>query len=83
MELLIEELREKYQVLDNAIQNSDRVNFEECYYMLDSLCEAILLNSENYKSDIPDDMRFVRGLMSTNEAKKYLNKKRRACGLLL
>lgn len=83
MKLMIEGLREKYAILDEAIQNSD-CNHEMSYYALDSLCENIILSNiiRNISNeainfyDVVDkiihDKRFVRGEMDKEEAKKYL-----------
>lgn len=42
MKLIVEEIKEMYAVLDNAIQNSDHTDFEQCYSALDELCERAL-----------------------------------------
>lgn len=80
VKLLIEELREKYAILDEAIQNSDS-NHENSYYALDSIFEYILtinINDKNIRltTDKVDQfiagMRFIRGEMKEEEAKQYL-----------
>ena len=38
IKLLVEEIKEIYAVLDNAIQNSDHTDFEQCYSALAELC---------------------------------------------
>lgn len=82
MKLFVEELKDMYAVLDNAIQNSDRTDFEQCYLALDGLCEHALCGSDRYKvvTFVPDqiemlkrDMNYVQGLMSKEEEKAYLD----------
>lgn len=82
MKLFVEELKDMYAVLDNAIQNSDRTDFEQCYLALGGLCEHALCGSDRYKvvTFVPDqiemlkrDMNYVQGLMSKEEEKAYLD----------
>lgn len=46
--LFVEYLKEKYAVLDNAIQNSDHTDFDQCYRALDELCLHAMLYTEKY-----------------------------------
>lgn len=80
--LLVEYLKELYAVLDNAIQNSDHTDFDQCYCALDDLCLLAMFDAEKYKSVtyFPDimniydrDMKYVRGQMSKEEEKAYLD----------
>lgn len=82
MKLFVEELKEMYAVLDNAIQNSDHTDFEQCYWALGELCEYALCGSGRYEvvTFAPDliemfkrDMKYVQGLMSKEEEKAYLD----------
>lgn len=82
MKLFVEELKDMYAVLDDAIQNSDHTDFEQCYSALDELCERALCGLDKYKrvASVPDriemfkrDMNYVQGLMSKEEEKAYLD----------
>lgn len=83
MKLLVEEIKEMYAVLDNAIQNSDHTDFEQCYSALDELCErALCCCLDKYKgaASVHDriemfkrDMKYVQGLMGKEEEKAYLD----------
>ena len=81
MKLFVEELKDMYAVLDNAIQNSDHTDFEQCYSALAELCERALCGLYKYKgvASVHDriemfkrDMNYVQGLMSKEEEKAYL-----------
>lgn len=81
MKLIVEEIKEMYAVLDNAIQNSDHTDFEQCYSALAELCERALCGLDKYKgvASVPDlikmlkrDMKYVQGLMGKEEEKAYL-----------
>lgn len=81
MKLFVEELKDMYAVLDNAIQNSDHTDFEQCYSVLDELCKRALCGLDRYKgvtskSDriemFKRDMKYVQGLMTKEEEKAYL-----------
>lgn len=81
MKLFVEELKGLYAVLDDAIQNSDRTDFDTCYMVLDELCERALRGSDRYEgvasvSDqiemVKRDMKYVQGLMNKEEEKAYL-----------
>lgn len=80
--LFVEGLKEWYEILDNAIQNSDHTDFEQCYSALAELCLHAMLYTEKYRSvpSIPynmkmydRDMKYVRGLMNKEEEKAYLD----------
>lgn len=82
MKLIVEELKEMYAVLDNAIQNSDHTDFEQCYSALAELCECALCGLAKYKrvASVHDriemfkrDMKYVQGLMGKEEEKVYLD----------
>jgi hypothetical protein len=82
MKLFVEELKEMYAVLDNAIQNSYHTDFEQCYSALAELCECALCGLDKYKgvASVPDlikmfkrDMKYVQGLMGKEEEKAYLD----------
>ncbi len=81
IKLFVEEMKEMYAVLDNAIQNSDHTDFEQCYWALDELCKHALNGSDRYKgASIHDyrkmeerDMEYVQGLMNKEEEKSYLD----------
>lgn len=82
MKLFVEELKEMYAVLEDAIQNSDHTDFDQCYWALGELCEYALCGSDRYKvvTFAPDriemfkrDMYYVQGLMSKEEEKAYLD----------
>lgn len=82
MKLIVEEIKEMYAVLDNAIQNSDHTDFEQCYSALDELCERALCGLDKYKgvAFVPDriemfkrDMNYVQGLMSKEQEIAYLD----------
>lgn len=82
MKLFVEELKDMYAVLDDAIQNSDHTDFEQCYLALKELCKYALHGTRRYDSvtSIRDfmkvekrDMKYVQGLMSKEEAKAYLD----------
>lgn len=81
MKLIVEEIKEMYAVLDNAIQYSDHTDFEQCYSALAELCERALCGLDKYKGAafVPDlikmfkrDMKYVQGLMGKEEEKAYL-----------
>lgn len=81
IKLLVEEIKEIYAVLDNAIQNSDHTDFEQCYSALAELCERALCGLDKYKgaASVHDriemfkrDMKYVQGLMGEEEEKAYL-----------
>lgn len=79
MKLLIEVLREKYAILDEAIQNSD-CDHEKSYNALDTLCERLLTSTIEDKNikvfdlvvKVAKDMSFIRGNMDKEQAKQYL-----------
>lgn len=80
--LFVEGLKEWYEILDNAIQNSDHTDFEQCYSALAELCECALCSLDKYKgvAYVPDlikmfkrDMKYVQGLMGKEEEKSYLD----------
>lgn len=82
MKLFVEELKDMYAVLDNAIQNSDHTDFRQCYWALEELCKHALHGSDRYEgvASIRDfrkmekrDMNYVQGLMSKEEEKAYLD----------
>lgn len=82
IKLLVEEIKEMYAVLDDAIQNPDHADFEQCYWALDELCKHALHGSDRYEgvTSIRDfrkvekrDMKYVQGLMSKEEEKAYLD----------
>lgn len=82
MKLFVEELKEMYAVLEDAIQNSDHTDFEQCYFALGELCEYALFGLDKYKgvTSVPDriemlkrDMNYVQGLMSKEEEKSYID----------
>lgn len=82
IKILVEEIKEMYAVLDNAIQNSDHTDFEQCYLALAELCECALCGLDKYKgvTSVPDlikmfkrDMKYVQGLMGKEEEKAYLD----------
>lgn len=82
MKLFVEELKDIYAVLEDAIQNSDHTDFDECYWALEELCLYAMLNTKKYRSVtyILDtmkmydrDMKYVRGLMNKEEEKAYLD----------
>lgn len=81
IKILVEEIKEMYAVLDNAIQNSDHTDFRQCYWALEELCKHALHGLNRYEgASIHDfrkmekrDMNYVMGLMSKEEAKAYLD----------
>ena len=82
IKILVEEIKEMYAVLDNAIQNSDHTDFDECYWALDELCKHALHGLDRYDgvASIHDfrkmeerDMKYVQGLMNKEEEKAYLD----------
>lgn len=82
MKLFVEELKEMYAVLEDAIQNSDHTDFDQCYLALEELCKYALHGSDRYDgvAYIRDfikmekrDMNYVQGLMSKEEEKAYLD----------
>lgn len=82
MKLFVEEIKEMYAVLYNAIRNSDHTDFEQCYSALAELCERALCGLDKYKgvASVPDlikmfkrDMKYVQGLMGKEEEKAYLD----------
>lgn len=81
IKILVEEIKEMYAVLDDAIQNPDHADFEQCYSALAELCECALCGLDKYKgvaskSDriemFKRDMKYVQGLMNNEEEKAYL-----------
>lgn len=81
MKLFVEELKEMYAVLEDAIQNSDHTDFDQCYWALDELCERALCGLDKYNgvASVHDriemfkrDMKYVQGLMNNEEEKAYL-----------
>lgn len=81
IKILVEEIKEMYAVLDNAIQNSDHTDFEQCYSALAELCERALCGLDKYKGAafvhdriemFKRDMKYVQGLMGKEEEKAYL-----------
>ena len=85
MKLFVEELKDMYAVLDDAIQYSDHTDFEQCYSALAELCERALCGLGKYngvasKSDriemFKRDMKYVQGLMTKEEEKAYLEAER-------
>lgn len=82
MKILVEELKEMYAVLDDAIQNSDHTDFDQCYWALEELCKNALLGSRIYEgvafgsgiwAMVDKGMKYVQGLMSKEEEKAYLD----------
>ena len=82
MKLFVEELKDMYAVLEDAIQNSDHTDFDQCYWALEELCKHALHGSNRYEgvASIRDsrkmfkrDMNYVQGLMSKEEEKAYLD----------
>ena len=82
IKILVEEIKEMYAVLDDAIQNSDHTDYEQCYRALDELCKLALHGLDRYEgvASIHDfrkmekrDMDYVQGLMSKEEEKAYLD----------
>ena len=82
MKLFIEELKEMYAVLDDAIQNSDHTDFDQCYWALEELCKHALHGSvrnvgvasiRDFRKMEKRDMNYVQGLMSKEEEKAYLD----------
>ena len=81
MKLFVEELKDMYAVLEDAIQNSDHTDFDQCYWALEELCKHALHGSDRYEgASIHDymkmverDMNYVQGLMSKEEEKAYLD----------
>lgn len=82
MKLFVEEIKEMYAVLDDAIQNSDHTDFDQCYWALEELCKYALYGSDRYEgvASIRDfikmekrDMNYVQGLMSKEQEKAYLD----------
>lgn len=82
MKLIVEEIKEMYAVLDNAIQSSDHTDFDQCYFALDELCKHALHGSDKYDgvASIHDfrkmeerDMKYVQGLMTKEEENAYLD----------
>lgn len=81
MKLFVEELKEMYAVLDDAIQNSDHTDFDLCYSALSELCQRALCGLGKYKGVASKydriemfkrDMKYVQGLMNKEEEKAYL-----------
>lgn len=79
--LFVEGLKEWYEILDNAIQNSDHTDFEQCYSALAELCERALCGLDKYKgvASVPDrikmfkrDMNYVQGLRARRRRKLTL-----------
>lgn len=82
MKLFVEEIKEMYAVLEDAIQNSDHTDFDQCYWALEELCKNALHGMRRYDSvtSIRDfrkvekrDMKYVQGLMTKEEEKAYLD----------
>lgn len=82
IKILVEEIKEMYAVLEDAIQNSDHTDFDQCYWALEELCKNALHGSDRYEgvASIRDfrkmfkrDMNYVQGLMSKEEEKAYLD----------
>lgn len=82
MKLFVEELKDMYAVLEDAIQNSDHTDFDQCYWALEELCKNALCGLDKYKgvASVPDlikmfkrDMKYVQGLMGKEEEKAYLD----------
>lgn len=82
IKILVEEIKDMYAVLDNAIQNSDHTDFDQCYWALEELCKHALHGLDRYEgvASIRDfrkmekrDMNYVQGLMSKEEEKAYLD----------
>lgn len=82
MKLFVEELKDIYAVLEDAIQNSDHTDFDQCYWALEELCKYALYGSDRYEgvASIRDfikmekrDMNYVQGLMSKEQEKAYLD----------
>lgn len=80
--LFVEELKDMYAVLEDAIQNSDHTDFDQCYLALEELCKHALHGSDRYEgvASIRDfrnmekrDMNYVQGLMSKEQEKAYLD----------
>lgn len=82
MKLFVEELKDLYAVLEDAIQNSEHTDFDQCYWALEELCKHALCGLDKYKGEasVPDlikmfkrDMKYVQGLMGKEEEKAYLD----------
>lgn len=82
IKILVEEIKEMYAVLDDAIQNSDHTDFRQCYWALEELCKHALHGLDRYEgvTSIHDfrkmekrDMYYVQGLMSKEQEKAYLD----------
>lgn len=82
IKILVEEIKEMYAVLEDAIQNSDHTDFDQCYWALEELCKHALHGLDRYDgvASIHDfrkmekrDMNYVQGLMSKEEEKAYLD----------
>lgn len=80
--LFVEELKDMYAVLEDAIQNSDHTDFDQCYWALEELCKHALHGSDRYEgvASIRDfrnmekrDMNYVQELMSKEQEKAYLD----------
>ncbi len=85
IKLLVEEMKEMYAVLDDAIQNSDHTDFDLCYSALGELCQRALCGLGKYKGVASKydriemfkrDMKYVQGLMNKEEEKAYLEAER-------
>ena len=85
IKILVEEIKEMYAVLDNAIQNSDHTDFEQCYSALAELCERALCGLDKYKgvASVPDLIKmfkrdiFVLFLLDVCVGEKQIRKKNR------
>lgn len=82
IKILVEEIKEMYAVLDDAIQKSDHTDFDQCYWALEELCKHALHGLDRYDgvASIHDfrkmekrDMKYVQGLMGKEEEKAYLD----------
>lgn len=82
IKLFVEELKDMYAVLEDAIQNSDHTDFDQCYWALEELFKCALCGLDKYKgvASVPDlikmfkrDMKYVQGLMGKEEEKAYLD----------
>nr|DAR30587.1 MAG TPA: hypothetical protein [Caudoviricetes sp.] len=82
IKILVEEIKEMYAVLDDAIQNFDHTDFGQCYWALEELCKHALHGLDRYErvASIHDfrkmeerDMKYVQGLMSKEQEKAYLD----------
>lgn len=56
IKLFVEELKEMYAVLDDAIQNSDHTDFDQCYWALDELCKHALHLHQKWRRGAINEM---------------------------